>query len=215
MSEESTACCKVGAAIERYGLDDTVDDERFDDRLLRRWTGRGRSSPQGYRPLTRWFNQRLMKAEYDRRGLDASQLRLDREYDALVGDDEIRREELGNSLVDAGIDADRLESSFVSWSTMQRHLTGCLDASKPTEPSKTDWERNSVEVARTQLEDKLEEALGSLGSKGDVEGADRAEISVSIELGCPECPLRVPLSEALDRGYVCLEHLSDDDRINH
>ena len=207
MTGTADACCKVGAAIERFDLDETADmAESFDDRLVARWKGEGRNTAQGYRPLTEWFNKRLLKREYDRNGVAAGGTRLDREYEALTGDDDVRLEEVRGALRSDGVDVDAVERSFVSWSTMQRHLTGCLDAEKEPQRAETDWERNSVAVARDQLTAKVESAVRSLSSKGELEDGEDVDVSVTIELECPECPLRVSLDRAIDRGYVCEEH---------
>ncbi|MFC7232305.1 rod-determining factor RdfA [Saliphagus sp. GCM10025308] len=136
--------------------------------------------------------------------------RLDREYDALTGDDELYAEEVRDSLRSEGVAVDELQQSFVSWSTMQRHLNDCLEAEKERQRARTDWERNSVDIARDQLESKVDDALRSLSSKEEIQQGERAAVSVSIELECPECPIRVPLTEAIDRGYVCREHMTDD-----
>lgn len=207
MTETADACCKVGAAIDRFDLGELADEAAsFDDLLVARWKGEGRSAPQGYRPLTEWFNKRLLKCEYDRNGVAAGGARLDREYEALTGDNDVWLEEVRDGLRSDGVDVDAVEQSFVSWSTMQRHLTGCLDAEKESHRAQTDWERNSVAVARDQLASKVESAVRSLSSKGELEADDDTDISVTIELECPECPLRISLERAIDQGYVCEEH---------
>ncbi|WP_312910280.1 rod-determining factor RdfA [Natronosalvus caseinilyticus] len=210
MSTDSS-CCKVGAALDRYDLDGTsTRHETFDDLLVARWTGTDRGTAQGYRPLTEWFNKRILKRVYDDHGLETGGSRLDREYDALTGDDELYAEEVRDSLRSEGVAVDELQKSFVSWSTMQRHLNDCLEAEKERQRARTDWERNSVDIAREQLESKIDDALRSLSSKGEIRQGERAAVSVSIELECPECPIRIPLTEAIDRGYVCREHMTDD-----
>jgi len=201
MGESDPACCKVGAAIDRYSL-----GEGFNQRLIDRWTGTDRPEAEGYRPLTDWFNRRLMKHAFDRNGLDTTGVRIDREYRALTGSDHLAGEEVRMSLTDSGLDVDTLERSFVSWSTMKRHLTDCLEAEKELPEAQTEWERNSIAIARGQLEAKVDAALSSLHSKGELPGGTDATIAVTVELTCPECHLRVPLETALDRGHICPDH---------
>lgn len=211
MIDETEACCKVGAAIAAYDLDArTSKYESFDDWLVARWKGDEIGTAQGYRPLTEWFNKQLLKREYDRRSLQVAGTRVDRDHAALTGDDDLRSGEIRDVLRSEEVDVESLERSFVSWSTMQRHLTDCLGERKEPQEAQTDWERNSVEFAREKLESKIDDALHSLSSKDELRNADQANVSVRIELGCPDCPLRVPLEEALDRGYICKDHLGED-----
>ena len=89
---------------------------------------------------------------------------------------------------------------------MQRHLKDCLGEEKERQRASTDWERNSIKFARDQLRSKVEDALTSLDSKGELHNDDDTEIAITVELSCPECPLRVPLERALEQGYVCDQH---------
>lgn len=208
MAGNSNTCCKVGAAIKEYDLDELVSrHDTFDDQLVARWKGENGGASQGYRPLTDWFNRRLLKREYDRSGLETTGTRVEREYEALTGDD-LRSEEVRDTLRSKGVDIENVEQSFVSWSTMQRHLNNCLDAEKEPQRAQTNWERNSVEFAREQLKSKVDDALQSLDSKSKLEGADEAEVAISVEISCPECPLKIPFEEALERGYICGDHLT-------
>lgn len=208
MTEPEDTCCKVGEAIARYDLDERANEqETFNDRLIARWKGDGVGTAQGYRPLTEWFNKQLLKREYDRTGIEAAGTRIDRDYEAL-GDETLESEEVRDSLRSRGVDVERVEGSFVSWSTMQRHLKDCLGAEKEPQRARTNWERNSIEFARDQLESKVDDALSSLDSKGELQRASDAEVSITVELSCPECPLRVPLEQALERGYICEDHAS-------
>lgn len=204
----SSGCeCKVGATAERYDLDGAETRyESLDDHLLARWTGEDGRKAAGYRTLTEWFNKRLLKRAYDDRGRETIGTRLDAEYDALTGDDDLLRGEVADDLAADGIDADQLRDDMVSWSTMRHHLSGCLDGEKATPTATTDWERGSIEIARDRTREKAESALRALGSKERLAGADDAEVDVQVLLSCPECQVRVPFDVALDRGYVCEEH---------
>jgi hypothetical protein len=110
-----------------------------------------------------------------------------------------------DSLRADGIDADRLLSDMVSWGTMRTHLTDCLDGEKESEPA-GEWERDSIEMARSFAREKVQSALSSLESRGELEDVDRAAVSIQVQIQCEECPTRVPLEVALERGYVCETH---------
>lgn len=199
--------CKVDAVIGRYDLA-TADPrhESLDEGLLRRWTGAGDQAAVGYRSLTEWFNKRLLRRVYDDHGRDALGERIDRDFEALTSDDELVREEVVERLAADGIDGQVLRNDMVSWGTMRTHLKECLDGSKPQEPSASDWERDTVSMARSFATEKVESALSSLATKGRLDGVDDASVDVAIHLQCDHCPTRVPLDVALERGYVCEQH---------
>ena len=199
--------CKVDGVIERYDLVST--DPIYDSinkGLLARWTGVGKRSAMGYRSLTEWFNKRLLKAVYDEHGRETLGARLDSDYEALNGDDDLVGEEVVESLRADGIDSDSLKQDLVSWGTMRTHLKECLDGHKESQTASTDWEKQSIQKAIAVTEDKTEAALSTLANKGTLAGGDTARIDVQIQLSCQSCPTRVPFDVALERGYVCEEH---------
>lgn len=206
MSSEAT--CKVDHVISRYEL--TVPNDQYDsldDYLVERWTGDDGKPALGYKQLTSWFNKRLMKQVYERHSRETMGVRLESEYEALAGDDEITRREVMNDLERSGIDAAALVDSMVSWSTIRRHLQECLDAEKEAQQAETNWEEASLGIARNQVVEKVSSVLRSWASKERLPDGHRADVEVQIKLACPECPTRVPLEVAADRGFVCSEHM--------
>lgn len=203
--------CKIDRVAEAYGLD--RPNPRYDDldeHLLARWTGGDGRRAEGYRPLADWFNRRLLKRVYDEHDRETVGVRLDSEYDALTGDDDLVRREVADDLAADGIDADAVREDMVSWSTMRHHLKGCLDGQKETgEPS--DWERRSVAIARDRAETKVGDALRALDSKGELPGGRAADVDVAVRVACPQCHVRVPFVDAVERGYVCEAHLGSAD----
>ncbi|WP_424004970.1 rod-determining factor RdfA (plasmid) [Haloarcula salina] len=199
--------CKIETIIDQYGLSsaDPVYPS-LNEGLLARWTGADGRSAEGYRSLTAWFNKRLLKRVYDDHGRESLDARVESDYETLRGDDDLRREELIESLRADGIPGADVVDDMVSWGTMRTHLNDCLDGEKATQSAATDWERDSVETAKDVARNKTESALSSLSTKGQVDGGDDADIEVQIQLGCPDCPTRVPFDVALERGYVCEQH---------
>jgi hypothetical protein len=198
--------CKVDRVVEEYGLEDV--DPRYGsihEGLLARWHGDSGHEKAGYRTLTGWFNRRLLWRVSIDHGRDTAGGRVEHNHEALTGDDDLRREEVMDSLRADGIDADRLLSDMVSWGTMRTHLTDCLDGEKESEPA-GEWERDSIEMARSFAREKVQSALSSLESRGELEDVDRAAVSIQVQIQCEECPTRVPLEVALERGYVCETH---------
>lgn len=198
--------CKLGRVAERYDLDPEDAGSSIDGQLRDRWLGEHGQGEHGYRTLTEWFNRRLLKRIYDERGRDATGARLESDYEALVGDDELTRLEVVDDLAADGIDAEAVLEDMISWSTMRTHLTECLGLEKERREASTDWERESIEIATDRAAEKIEEAVGSLASKGVVAGASSAAVNLEVELECDQCATTVPLVVALDRGYVCATH---------
>lgn len=204
--------CKVDRLIEQYDLDDTeARYESTDERLLARWTGADGGSAEGYRPLTEWFNRRLLRALYERHDKETLDVHVAADYEVLSGEDDLARQELADDLVTDGIDVEEYLGDTISWSTMRRHLNDCLDGEKVRERSDSGWERESVRIAREHAAGKVREAVSSLASRGDLPGGDRATIDVEVAVACPVCQVRVPLSDALARGYICADHLPPND----
>jgi hypothetical protein len=198
--------CKVDRAVDRFDLTATAGHEGVDAELLARWRGEDRPE-QGYRTLTDWFNRRLLRRVYDDHGRETVGTRVESDYEALTGDDRLLREEVLDDMRADGIAADAVADALVSWSTMRHHLKDCLDGSKPTRESDSDWERRSVDIATDRAAGKVADAARALASKGELAGGDDAEATVEPYLSCPHCGVRVPFSEARSRGYVCADHL--------
>ncbi len=199
--------CKVCSAIRQYELT-APDQESVDEALIVRWKGRDGHTERGYRPLTDWFNKHLLRNEYDQYGRETFGNRLESDYDGLTGDDELLRQEISADIRADGIDADQLRSDMVSWGTMRRHLTDCLGASKPQQPSESGWEYNAIAKTRAVAAEKVTSALSALETKGELAGFDTAtvDVDVDVRLRCTECDTLVPLDVALDQGYVCQHH---------
>jgi hypothetical protein len=156
--------------------------------------------------LTEWFNRQLLRTLYDEYGRDTTGNQVENDYDALTGDDELLREEVRDAISADGIDADSLQQDFVSWSTMRTHLKNCLDGEKVVGDSDSDWQRQSVEIAKSISKSKVRDALPSLSKSGRLSGGEDANVEIQVLLSCPECPTRIPFNDALTRGFVCNEH---------
>lgn len=199
--------CKVDVVVDAYALDDAVAQyATVDERLIARWIGADGASADGYRTLTEWFNKQLLRRVYDERGRATIGNRVESDYEALAGDDERLKREVMDDLDADGIDAERLVGDMVSWSTIRSHLKDCLGSEKHEETPDSEWERESVAIARNVAEEKTEQALSSLVSKGDVETTADVDVDAQVLLSCRECATRVPFTAALERGFVCRDH---------
>ena len=211
----SSPSCKVDSAIRKYSLTPPGDPgASINDHLVARWTGKASFEEIGYKQLTRWFNEHILTTVYEAAGRSTVGSRISGDYDILQGDDEILRDELIADLATDDIDAVALIDDMVSWSTMRRHLKGCLSVEKEPKSARTDWETRTVDIARERLEEKLSQASRSLGSKDELIGGGNVEVHFEAYLGCPECNVRVPFSVARDRGYVCEAHVDDSSGVD-
>lgn len=199
--------CKVDDAVEAYSLRAPRSESgSIHDYLVARWTGTDDHRAVGYRQLADWFNRQLFRRVYDQHGRSTTGTRVGSEYEALTGDDDLLWEEVVSELAADGIDAEALVDDTVSPRTMHRHLTDCLGAEKAPQEAQTDWERESVERAREQLEEKVTKAASALASKAELLGADDADVDVRVYLSCPECATRVTFEAGRRQGYVCEDH---------
>lgn len=197
--------CKVDAVIDQYDIDDPQHGA-VDDGLLARWLGEDGHNEHGYRTLTTWFNKRVLRTVYEDHGRKSLGNRIEADYEALNSDDELVRQEVESDIRADGIDVAELSGNLISWGTMRKHLKECLDAEKPTESSTSDWQRDTIEMARSFAAEKADQALSSLSNDGDFEGADGVSVDVEVRLQCDECPTSVPFDVAIRRGYVCEQH---------
>lgn len=203
--------CKVDTLIERHGL--TVPDpgyESVDEYLVTRWTGSDGRSAEGYKALTEWLNKRLLKRRYEEHDRETVSVHLDREYEVITGETDIQRDELAADLATDGLDIDEIEHEMVSWSTMRHHLKGCLEAEKERPTASTDWETNTVQMAQERATERTRSVLSSLSNKGRLPDAERANVDVQVKLSCPDCSVRVPFRDAVERGYVCETHFEGE-----
>ncbi|MFC5368927.1 rod-determining factor RdfA [Salinirubrum litoreum] len=205
-------CCKVDRVVDEYDLRAPRQfDGDHDEYLVAKWTGTGRQEPTGVRPLTAWLNKQILRTVYRRHDRSDTDVRIDAEYEAVVGDDVAAHERAAvvADLEADGIDPEVLASDCIGKSTLDRHLKTCLEASKAATSGATDgrWEDDAVAYARSSFQDRVETALASLDDDDRLPGAADAELTTPILLGCPQCATRVKLDTALDRGYVCADHL--------
>lgn len=204
----SDTCCKVGRVIRTRNLDRESPEGDINEYLTERWLGRKEYSETGLRPLTDWFNKQLLKKEYVANGRSTMETRLESEYDALRSDDEITKGEVIDDLKTDNVDGEDILDTFISKSTLQRHLTDCLEIEKQTENrSRSNWEQERVEYVQETVGENVEGALRSLDNRDELPGATEAITEIPVILRCPECNTRVRFKTAKERGYICEEHL--------
>jgi len=136
-----------------------------------------------------------------------------RDYTALADEEESAA--LLDALKSDGINGRKLQRESVSATTLYRHFTDCFDESKSsgntTDDTESNWESDKVDSARDVFHQNVSDSLRSLSNKGRLPEAERAQIKTEVILGCPECATQISFKRAVDRGYICAEHLSSPD----
>lgn len=204
--------CKVDSLIEKHDL--SLSDPSYDsveDYLASRWVGSDGRSPQGYRTLADWFNERVLAAIYEAAGRSTVSVHLEGEYELVTGNDSLDRAELAADLAADGLDIDDIARDMISGSTMHNHLRNCTDVEKAERQSEStsQWQLGEFDVARELAKSKVDDTLASLASTGRLPRADESEVTVDVKLSCPDCSTRVPFDVAVERGYICPTHSPD------
>jgi len=208
--------CKVDNLMAEYGLTAPGSDyNSVDEYLAKRWTGADGRTPEGYKKLTDWFNKKVLKAIYDEHGRSTVSIHLDREYDVIVNEDNIQRAELAADLEGDGMDINELKKTLVSHGTIRNHLKNCLDVEKDTQPTtkSTTTREKAISSAKRMATSKTENILPELAEDGVVPYANEATVDIEIRLQCPICDTRVPIEDAIKRGYVCTDHMTEPTNI--
>lgn len=203
--------CKVDDLIEEYRLTAPGPDyDSVDDYLAKRWTGTDGRTSEGYKKLTDWFNKRVLKSIYEDHGRSTVSIHLEREYDIIINEDNIQRAELAADLEGDGMDIDELKQTLVSHGTIRNHLKNCLEVEKDTQSatkSTSTTRENAIASAKRMAATKTEDILPELAEDGVVPLADEATVDVEIRVQCPKCDTRVPIEDAIKRGYICKDHM--------
>jgi len=202
------ACCKVGKVIERYDLRHDIEGTDLEAYLTARWLGDGEYAATGLRPLADWLNRKLLKTVYNEHGRNALDTRVQSDYEALSGSDQDFA--LLDDLKADGVDGEELQADFISSTTLYRHLTNCLGATKSDEPdesgAESNWEQEKIEYARDIILNNVRDSLQSLENKGRLPRGSEAEVNTEIVLGCPDCSTQVSIKRAIERSYICERH---------
>jgi hypothetical protein len=176
--------------------------EQYESRLLEQWQDDG-PQRKGYRALAEWLNVTMLRREMELAGMSTIGDEAESKYERLQSDDSTIAAEVGDTLRSAGVDIDRLLTDFVSYGSVRTHLKECLDAERSTDTATTDWERNSIEIARTNATENIEGAIQSLLNKDEIKAHDDVTINVSVELECNECHSLMNVDRALRQGELC------------
>lgn len=188
-----TACgCKLGQAAEQYQLDE------MDDRLYHAHQNEGAS----LRDLETVVNKRILESALQDAGIetlgDVSDL-----YQRLTGDDVSvgDRAELRTRLQQAGVDIPQIESDFVTYQTVRKHLRGSLgiDTSSDTDFTVPDA-RKRIHRLQSRSEAVIAETLEHLRRTDTVE-TGKLDVVLSLRVSCEDCGDSYRLADLLSQGH--------------
>lgn len=189
MTDKTCKVCRVLAEREMG---------EYESQMVSHWKGEI-GQRKGYRQLAEWFNVTMLRREMDKAGLSTLGNEAESKYERL-NDEQTVAEEVRMDLRRAGLPIDDLESDFVSYGVIRKHLTECLG--EEYEHKSSDWEREAIDRARSHAQQKISEAVQAALSKGKLTAAGEVTVNVSVELECEETQVRIPVDRAMRRGYV-------------
>jgi hypothetical protein len=138
--DDQTRSCKLDRIAAEYNL------HRDAEQLKEYWTRD--DERYSLRKLAVHFNHQILRAAMEQAGLNPLDGEVDNTYRLLTDQDVSQgmRTQARNRLQKQGTDVDQLQSDFVSYGTVRRHLKRCLSAERePTDtndnPAETDPQR--------------------------------------------------------------------------
>lgn len=187
--------CKVGRAVERFGLED-LNGELAARR--RGETGR----PASLRDLADHVNREVLRSALAEAGKPPLDGEAENTY-RLLRDDDVgssMRLRARKRLEREGVDVAAVEGSFVSHPTVGTHLEDCLGVEKPpTGGDRTGRTKERMFKVQSRAEAVTEDALDGLVA-GDEIAAGELTVTVDVRVACEECGVYERVDAFVDRG---------------
>jgi hypothetical protein len=191
---DQTPSCKIDRTAAEYDLSKEAE------RLGQYWTRN--DERYSLRELAVHFNHQLLRAAMERAGLNLLDGEIENTYRLLTDDDVSQgmRTQARNRLQKHDIDVDQLQSDFVSYGTVRRHLKHCLGAERePTDADDNPAEIGAQRIAALQNRTVAvtKNTLSQLASAGELTVGD-INVFVDITVSCPECGMHATVREFID-----------------
>lgn len=183
--------CKVGRKAEEYGLTD-LDEELHD---------RHQTNGASLRDLETYVNQRILGSVLE----DTDIVLLDgveSVYRILAGDDvsEGKRTEISSRLEHAGINVRKVESDYVTYQTIRKHLRECLDIDTGTRETLDTADADTrIRRLQSRSEAVIAETLEQLRRAKKLK-TGKLDLVMSVRVTCENCGNSYRLRELLDSG---------------
>jgi hypothetical protein len=198
-----TSSCKIDRTAAAYDLSDEAE------RLAEFWTRD--TERYSLRDLALHFNHQLLRTAMEQAGLNPLDGEVENTYRLLTDNDVSQgmRTQARNRLQKQGIDVDQLQSDFVSYGTVRRHLKDCLGAEREStgtddDPAETGGQRIAALQNRTVA--VTENTLSQLASADELT-AGEIDVFVDITVSCSECGVHASVREYIEgNGCDCVEH---------
>jgi hypothetical protein len=190
---DQTPSCKIDRTAAAYDLSDEAerlgeywirDDERY-----------------SLRELAVYFNHQLFRGAMEQAGLNPLDGEVENTYRLLTDEDVSQgmRTQARNRLQKQDIDVDQLQSDFVSYGTVRRHLKHCLGVEREStgtddDPAETGAQRLAALQNRTVA--VTENTLSQFASAGELTAGD-IDVCVDITVSCSECGVHASVREYL------------------
>jgi hypothetical protein len=194
-SIEPTCSCKIGRLLEKY------DIRAFDGDLQEQWLNEKAS----LRDLARQFNERILREAIEAAGGTPMGGEVENFYRLLTDDDVSvgMQTQARNRLQSRGVDPDELESEFVSYQTVNRHLKNCheLERGSTQEEDVVDRVKDRIFALQSRTTTVTENALEQLQRADEIDVRNPSAF-VEITVVCDDCGTVLTLDEAL-AGASC------------
>jgi hypothetical protein len=199
---DQTPSCKIDRTAAAYDLSEEAE------RLGEYWTRD--DERYSLRKLAVYFNHQILRAAMEQAGLNPLDGEVDNTYRLLTDEDVSQgmRTQARNRLQKQDIDVDQLQSDFVSYGTVRRHLKDCLGVEREStgtddDPAETGAQRIAALQNRTVA--VTENTLSQLASASELAAGD-IDVFVDITVSCSACGMHAPVREYIEgNGCDCTE----------
>lgn len=187
---------KVARVIDEYGL------TGMGARLEAAWTGDSGESGErtSLRDLADEFNEAVLEAALRDAGGAPLEFEVSGTYETLSSGTEADATRARRRLEREGVDAEAVESDFVTHQAVHTYLKRDRDASLPADDGdRRERKVESIEKLQGRLAAVTESALSSLAAADELD-QDDYDVLVNVRAVCPECGADRPVSELLREG---------------
>jgi hypothetical protein len=198
-----TPSCKIDRTAASYDLSEEAE------RLGKYWTRD--DERKSLRELATHFNHHLLRAAMEQAGLNPLDGEVENTYRLLTDEDVSHgmQTRARNRLQKEDIDVDQLQSDFVSYGTVNRHLKNCLGAERASNNADGDPVENATQriaALQNRTVAVTENTLSQLCAAGELICGD-IDVFVDSTVSCTECGMHAPVREFIENdGCHCGEH---------